>query len=149
MKDMPGMPSQADLDYLAKRAKLLGNRCGCPGMQPQPTTPKRSDLRSTQDNAYGILRLTHDGACAKLARDVVNLAHSFDNLWMEIFPVFEMIDEKIHRQKCTLEYGEFGYELKTPGGKILSSGATMREWLINHVSLYGDQITCPYEQGVE
>lgn len=149
MKDMPSMPSRESLDFLAKRAKLLAGRCGCPSLEPQPMRLRRSNLRDTEKTAYGILRLSHDGACAKLARDVVNLAAEFDNLWAEVFPVFELVDEKIHKQNCVLEHGPWGYELKTPGGRVLSSGATMREWLINHVSLYGEQETTPYEQGQE
>ena len=145
MKDIPKLPTKADLREVVVRAKLVARRCeAC----PEEPRLKRSDLRKTEGHARTALGYTRDGACASLARDVLAIATAIDNVMAEIYPVFEMV-EKARGNGAYLETGGFGYRFFDVSGVLLSSGASLRDWLTDHVQRYGEQITHVYVTGEE
>lgn len=145
MKELPNIPSTQDLREIVTRAKCVGRRANAGKMAPTPKRLKRHHLKRTEHIAREILALTGEGACARLARDVIQLAHNIDSLAAEIFPVFDLVDKKIKEHGCTLTCTKEGYTLTSPKGVILSEGATLKEWLLQHVEQYGDQERFPYD----
>lgn len=118
---------------------------------PKPTKQQysRSELRQIESIAHRALALSKHGACAQLARDMVDIAVSVDNAWVEIFPVFEMIDELIQREHGRLWADREGYQLVDASGGIISQGETLRQLLLNHVLQYGAPVTEAYSREVE
>lgn len=137
MKDIPAGPTPASIQNIVVRAKLVERRCKACGDTPPPA--KRSSLRKTETVARDVLGYTRDGACATLARDVLALAVTIDNIVAEIYPVFEMVDKKIREQHAVLTYSGQGYWLHDTRGQLLSSGPSLKEWLIDHAKRFGDQ----------
>lgn len=145
MKDIPKLPTKSDLREVVVRAKLVARRCeAC----PEEPRLRRSDLRKTEGAARTALGYARDGACATLARDVLAIATAIDNVMAEIYPVFDMVD-KAKSNGAYLEAGEFGYRFFDVSGVLLSSGASLREWLTDHVKRYGEQVTHVYITGEE
>lgn len=145
MKDIPKIPTKSDLREVVVRAKLVARRCAeC----PEEPRLKRSDLRKTEGAARTALGYARDGACATLARDVLAIATAIDNVMAEIFPVFEMVEES-RKNGAYLETGDFGYRFFDVSGVLLSSGASLRDWLTDHVKRYGEQVTHVYVTGEE
>lgn len=114
-------------------------------MKELPKKVTRADFRELERRARYILARQNKGVCAMLSQDVLNIATRIDNGWAEIFPVFELVDQKIRTQGYVLESGPWGYKLVHPNGHIASCGRTLREWLTNHAVKYGDQETRPYD----
>lgn len=114
-------------------------------MKEIPRRLVRSDLRLAEMRARRILSIHNKGISAKLARDVLDIAIHIDNIWAEIFPVFEMIDNRLKKEHCTLESGRCGYTLRDSEGKVLAEAATLREFLTKYAVKYGDQVTFPYD----
>ena len=146
MKDIPKLPTKADLREVVVRAKLVARRCAdCPDEEPRL---KRSDLRKTEEAARTALGYSREGACATLARDVLAIAVAIDNVMAEIYPVFDMVEEA-RRNGSYLETGDFGYRFFDVSGVLLSSGASLRDWLTDHVKRYGEPVTHVYITGEE
>lgn len=118
---------------------------------PKPTKQQysRSEIRQIESIAHRALALSKHGACAQLARDMVDIAVSVDNAWVEMFPVFEMIDELIQREHGRLWADREGYQLVDASGGIISQGGTLRQLLLNHVLQYGAPVTEPYSREAE
>lgn len=114
-------------------------------MKEIPNKLVRSDLRLAEMRARRILSIQNKGISAKLARDVLYIATHIDNIWAELFPVFEMIDDRLKNEHCTLESGRCGYKLLDSKGKVLAEAPTLREFLTKYVVKYGDQVTFPYD----
>lgn len=149
MKQFPKKPSKEEMTKIGIRARLALKRQKIEPNAPISGKLNRTDIRAAEELAHSILSDTEHGICAKLAKNMIDIAVSIDNVWAELFPVFEMIDIKIKEEKCTLIVGTWGYMLKSPKNDILSSGETLREWLTDHVYRFGDQITFPYDPDSE
>ena len=146
MKDLPKLPTKADLREVIVRANLVARRCAaCPPEEPRV---RRSDIRKAEDAARTALGYTRDGACATLAKDMLAIATAIDNVMAEIYPVFEMV-ECARSNGAYLETGDFGYRFYDVSGLLLSSGASLREWLVDHVKRYGEPVTHVYVVGEE
>jgi hypothetical protein len=145
LKEIPGLPDAEEMAKLIVRAKLVGRQVGEKKLTPENKRIRRSDVKRIEHTARSILAITGEGACAKLAKDMLMLATSIDNIAAEIYPVFEMVDKKVVDQGCSVKHTREGWAMCSPSGHVLSSGATFRDWLIDHVQRYGDQETAPYD----
>ena len=109
----------------------------------------RSELRQIESIAHRALAISKHGACAQLARDMVDIAVSVDNAWVELFPVFEQIDKAIKKDHCRLVALPEGYQILDLHGEIVSQGETLRQLLLSHVLQHGDRVTGGYDREAE
>jgi len=149
MKDPVTTPSPSFLESVSRRAKRFLSIAKLPKHKPEKRVFTRGELRQSERSAYRALAESKHGPCAQLARDLIDIAVSVDNLWVEIFPVFEMIDTKIKQEHCSLFVDQEGYRLVDPQGKTVSKGTTLRSWLTNHVYQRGDRVTEEYSRDSE
>ena len=118
---------------------------------PKPTKRKysRSELRQIESISHRALALSKHGACAQLARDMVDIAVSVDNAWVEFFAVFEMIDDAIKKEHCQLVATPEGYLLVDVRGDTVSQGETLRHLLLNFALQYGAPVGEAYSREAE
>lgn len=145
MSESPLGLSQRFLEVMCNRARYVLKRSGSyiPGC-PETLPMNREDLKIAENYARGILTFSHNGVSAKLAKDVLLLVHNLDSLVAEIYPVFDMIDQVVHKENGTLIVKD-GWKLYDGAGYLLSEGATLREFLIDHVTRYGESVTVKYD----
>ena len=144
--------NELDTGWLASIGRRAHRLLVTSGLKsPEPTKRKysRSELRQIESIAHRALALSKHGACAQLARDMVDIAVSVDNAWVEMFPVFEMVDELIKKEHGRLEATPEGYRLLDVRGDVISQGETLRSLLLSHVLQYGAPVTKAYIRGVE
>lgn len=118
-------------------------------MKKFPEKVQRSDFRHLEKRARNAIQRKVRGVCLCMARDILRLGVKIDAYPMELFPVFEMIDKKVKEENCVVYSGEYGYQLCRYNGEVLSQGTTMREWLIDHVSRFGDVIAGPEDYSID
>lgn len=134
------------LASVGRRAHRLLVTTGFASPKPTKRRYSRSELRQIESIAHRALEQAKHGACAQLARDMVDIAVSVDNAWVEMFPVFEMIDEMVRKEHCILQADSKGYRLVDAKGETVSQGETLRLLLLNHVLLYGVPVTEDYSR---
>ena len=142
---------QEFLDSLARQAKYIVDRTPLRNQRKRPIkrTYTRAEIAKLEKEAHDILNISKYGACASLAQKMIDVAASVDNEWVELFPVFDMVDKLIKHQYCYLEVTPEGYFLRDSAGDLLSGGSTLRSWLTSHVQLYGDRVTERSSRGEE
>lgn len=143
---------ELDSGFLAsvgRRAHRFLVTSGFVSDKPVKRQYSRSELRQIESIAHRALALSKHGACAQLARDMVDIAVSVDNAWVEMFPVFEMIDELVKKEHGHLLAGPAGYLLVDASGEIISQGETLRQLLLSHVLQYGAPVTSDYSREAE
>lgn len=149
MKDPVTTPSPTFLESVSRRAKRFLSITKQPKPKPEKRVFTRAELRLSERSAHRALAESKHGPCAQLARDLIDIAVSVDNLWVEIYPVFEMIDTKIKQEHCQLLVDQEGYRLVDPQGQTVSKGTTLRSWLTSHVYQRGDRVTGEYSRDSE
>jgi hypothetical protein len=144
-------PSPDFLQTLARQAKYILDRSSLRKRSLRPTKRRytRAEIAAMEKEAHNILDISKYGACASLALKMIDIAVSVDNEWVELFPVFDMVDKCLKTENCYLEVTQEGYFLRASNGDLLSGGATLRSWLTTHAQLYGDRVTEHYDRGVE
>ncbi len=149
MSDLPLKMSQEFLETMTARARYVGKKCGTlvPGC-PEPRKVDREDLKIAENYARGMLTFSRNGVAAKLAQDVLLLVHNLDSLAAEIYPVFEMIDRVMFQENGTLVVKD-GWKLYDGAGYLLSEGATLREFLTDHITRYGENVTIRYDHKLD
>lgn len=145
MSDLPLMPSKEFLEIMNARARYVLKRSGSPAPGcPETKKVDRETLKTAENYARGVLTFDRHGVAAKLAKDVLLITHNLDSLVAEIYPVFEMIDRVLFRENGTLVVKE-GWHLYDGAGYLLSEGATLREFLVDHITRYGENVTIRYD----
>lgn len=143
---------ELDSGFLAsvgRRAHRLLVTSGLVADKPVKRKYSRSELRQIESIAHRALELSKHGACAQLARDMVDIAVSVDNAWVEMFQVFEMVDELIQKEHGSLLADSKGYRLVDASGEIISQGETLRQLLLDHVLRFGAPVTSEYSREAE
>ncbi len=119
-------------------------------MKQLPPKIERHELRILEQRARkALFRYEVKGICACLAKDVLRLGFKLDAGVAEFFPVFEMVDEMVRKKNCVVVANENGWGLVTYNGEVISEGATMREWLIDHVTKYGEPVLGPEDVSID
>lgn len=138
------MPSAEFLEIMNARARYVLKRSGnaVPGC-PSPKKVDRETLKTAENYARGVLTFDRHGVAAKLAKDVLLITHNLDSLVAEIYPVFEMIDRVLNQENGTLVVKD-GWKLYDGAGYLMSEGTTLREFLTDHITRYGVNVTIPY-----
>lgn len=149
MTQISHQDNQSFLKSVGRRAHRLLVAAGLTPATPQKRKYTRSELRQLERIAQRALDESKHGACAQLARDMVDIAVSVDNHWVEIYPVFDMIDKAVKHEHCRLEVSGKGYKLLDVNNDVVSQGETLRLWLLNHVSLYSYPVTEVYNRSHE
>lgn len=138
MTHIPEKLPKSLLDSIRKRARLLLQRCDSNTyFKPEKVKITRKELDAAEEAARAILCIEKNSLSAKLSRDVLQIVYNIDSLYSSVYPVFEMIDEMIQVEGCELRSGKAGYRLFSPSGEEMSSGSSLREFLINHIREYG------------
>jgi len=143
------LPDKKFLEGLLWRARRVFAWTGKARPKPKKRKFTRLEIKKMELEAYKVLDETKYGLCAALARQVIDVAASVDNEWVELFPVFEMVDTLIKTENCYLEVTPEGYFLRDSTGQLVSGGATLRSWLTSHVQLHGGRVTERYDRGAE
>lgn len=115
-----------------------------------PKKMDRADLRVSERRARYILsRRCSDELAVSIAKDVLRVAENLDNLWAEIFPVFESVQAQFEKKHASICYDGNEFVLVSASGKVISRGPTFREWLINHATTYTDAVVLPPDPSLE
>jgi hypothetical protein len=97
----------------------------------------RGRLRGAEIRCTNQLKAHCTDRIREICRTFLELLEDLDNYTLGIYPVFELVDSEVRNNKARFVADDEGYRLIRPDGFVLSQGATMREWLINHVSQHG------------
>lgn len=143
------LPDKKFLEGLLWRARRVFAWTGHARPKPKKRKFTRLEIKKMELEAYKVLDETKYGLCGALARMTIDVAASVDREWVELFPVFEMVDKLIKTENCYLEVTPEGYFLRDSTGQLVSGGATLRSWLTSHVQLHGDRVTERYDRGAE
>jgi hypothetical protein len=147
MAYIPEKLPQTLLDSIRKRSRLLLQRCDSNTyFKPDKVKITRKELNMAEEAARAILCLEKNSLSAKLSRDVLQIVYNIDSLYASVYPVFEMIDKMIQVEGCELRVGKAGYRLFSPSGEEMSSGSSLREFLINHIREYGEHGDLAYDR---
>lgn len=138
-----------DKESMRKRANRVLGFAGQRPPKPKKREFTRTSVRESEMVAHGILEHLRKGACADLARTVIDISASIDHDWIKMFQIFEEIDNYIKEQNCYLEVTPAGYHLRDCSGQLISQGATLRSWLASHARLHGDLEVEHYDRGEE
>jgi len=142
-------PQESFLASVSRRAKGLLTKAGLGPHKGVKRRYVRSEVDANEKLAHKILDQSKYGPCAELARNMVDIAVSVDNHWVELFPVFEVVDEAIQKENCTFEATPQGYELRDSAGRLISSGASLRLFLAATAYLQSGQVVLPYDRQAE
>ena len=134
---------------LNRRARRLLSTMGITTVPPEQRQYSRSEVRQIERIAQRALDLTRYGACAQLARDMVDISVNVDNTWVEIFPVFELMDKAIQLEHCQLEATRTGYRLLDAQACVIVQGESLRELLLALALLRSDRVTEIYDSEAE
>lgn len=105
------------------------------------TKLSRGQLRGVEIRCTNELK----GKCSVRVREIcrvfLTLLDELDDYTLTIYPVFELIDREVRLNPSKIVIDEEGYKFVRPDGFVLSRGETMRDWLIDHISTYGEKET--------
>lgn len=101
------------------------------------TRVSRGRLRGAEIRCTNQLKVHCTDRIREICRTFLELLEDLDEYTLAIYPVFELIDAEIQKNQCRIVADDEGWRLVRPDGFIISQGATMREWLIQHVSQHG------------
>lgn len=137
------------LESVGARATRILRQCGIVASEGEKRKYTRRELNANEKMAHVILDVSKYGPCAELARNMVDIVVSVDENWVQMFPVFDLIDHAIQKENCTLEATQSGYVLRDSLGRSVSTGATLRQFLQAHGLLRSDLPVAPYDREAE
>lgn len=105
------------------------------------TKISRGRLRGAEIRCTNELKGKCSVRVKEICRVFLALLDELDDYTLTIYPVFELIDREIRLNDSQIVVDSSGYRFCRPDGFVLSRGATMREWLIDHISTYGEKET--------
>ena len=112
-------------------------------------TYTRGELDMNEKLAHNVLDVSKYGPCAELARNVVDIVVSVDDNWVQMFPVFDMIDHALRMEHCTFEATPEGYSLRDSAGRMVSQGATLRLFLQAYGLIQSGRVVEPFDREAE
>ncbi len=140
---------RAFLTNVSNRARRLLRINGETPPSGQKRKYTRKELDVNEKMAHAILDVSKYGPCAELARNVVDIVVSVDDNWVEMFPVFEMLDTSIRQENCTFEVTPEGYVLRDSACRVVSQGATLRLFLQAFGLIRSGREVVPFDREAE
>ena len=131
------------------RARRLLRLNGDAPVEGTKRTYTRKELDVNEKMAHVVLDKSKYGPCAELARNVVDIVVSVDDNWVQMFPVFEMIDIAIRRENCTFEATPQGYYLRDSAGRMVAQGANLRQFLQAYGLIQSARDVRPFDREAE